>query len=640
MPALCRRAIPCIPMRFQQTNQQPLPQVTALTAWASKPFAPTKNIVSMRPMAAAPSPVMYIAIFSFWIASLIWFQPRLLMLLDMAYNIPSRITLWLFIGFIDFAWLYGMYNIGVVVFASLYGLFGKKSPLAKLPEHPLAATPNQPPVALLYTTCNDFVEESVESCVRQEYPNYTVYILDDSSRAEFQDRVDAFAAKYPGLVQVVRRPDRVAFKAGNMNYGLTHYAKNEPYFAIADADEILPTDFLIKTVAVLETDPTCGFVQANHRANPNDPSELAKSLGVGIDIHWKWYQPLRNDYGFVMFLGHGALLRRDVWEKIGGFPDIVSEDLGFAIHARELGYRGRFLEDIICYENFPDSVRSFRIRHMKWTRGTSEFLKKKMGFLLRAKNISWTEKFDILFPTLNLPLTLLYFLFMLNANLALPYFFGVQRDITFVVGGSEYQAPLISLAPGFQVIYGWDFYLITLMTFFAPVLSFILSLAAQPLKLFRFLSQSTALYAALTPLSSIGVLAYFVSGKAFFLVTGDSNQTEHVSSSKSKGWLGKIPESWHGFLAKSHPDTRIVQGFEILTGIGFGIAALMMFQVSFLGLCLAFLLLPLMHHLKWENRWVRKVVYLPFILILTGLLLSGFSVFGMPALFFGYGFHF
>lgn len=583
---------------------------------------------------------MYIAIFSFWIASLIWFQPRLLLLLDMAYNLPSRLTLWLFIGFIDFAWLYGMYNIGVVVFASLYGFLGKKSPLAKLPDQLFAAATNQPPVALLYTTCNDFVEESVESCVRQEYPNYMVYILDDSSRAEYKERVDAFAAKYPGLVQVVRRPDRVAFKAGNMNYGLTHFAQNEPYFAIADADEILPTDFLTKTVAILETDPTCGFVQANHRANPDDPSELAKSLGVGIDIHWKWYQPLRNDYGFVMFLGHGALLRRDVWEKIGGFPDIVSEDLGFAIHARELGYRGRFLEDIICYENFPDSVRSFRIRHMKWTRGTSEFLKKKMGFLLRAKNISWTEKFDILFPTLNLPLTLLYFMFMLNANLALPYFFGVHRDITFVVSGAEYQIPIISLAPGFQVIYGWDFYLITLMTFFAPVLSFIVSLAAQPLKLFRFLSQSTALYAALTPLSSIGVLAYFVSGKAFFLVTGDQNQTEHVSGSTSTGWLSKMRENWNGFLAKSHPDTRMVQGFEILTGIGFGIAALMMFQISFLGLCLAFLLLPVMHHLMWENRWVRKIVYLPFLLIVIGLLLSGFSVFGMPALFFGYGFHF
>lgn len=592
-----------------------------------------------RLMASPPSPVMYLTIFTAWILSLWWFQPRLLLLLDMAYNLPSRIALWTFIGFIDFAWLYGMYNIGVVAFATLYGFFGKKSPLAKLPYDPTLVATAKPPVAILYTTCNDFLEESVESCVRQDYPNYKVYILDDSSQQGFKDRVNTFAAQYPDLVQVVRRPDRKAFKAGNMNHGLAQFA-HEPYFAIADADEILPSDFLTKTVAVLESDPTCGFVQANHRANPNDPSPLAKSLGVGIDIHWKWYQPLRNDFGFVMFLGHGALLRRDVWEKIGGFPDIVSEDLGFAIHARELGYRGRFLEDVICYESFPDSVRAFRIRHMKWTRGTSEFLKKKMGWLIRAKNISWTEKLDILFPTLNLPLTLLYFLFMLNANLALPYFFGQPQDITFVLGGSEIRLPMVALDPRFQVIYGWDFYLITLLTFFAPVLSFVVALASRPLKLFKFLSHSTAMYAALTPLSSIGVLAYMISGKAFFLVTGDQQQAEHLDKTKSNSWLKNTRAGWQTFLAKSHPDTRLVQGFEILTGLAFGIASLVMFQISFMGLCLAFLLLPLMHHLKWENRFVRGLVYVPFALIMLGVLLSGFSVFGMKAVFFGYGFHF
>lgn len=588
-----------------------------------------------RPMAASPNPAMYLTIFTAWIAAIMWFQPRLLMLLDMAYSTPSRIAIWTFIGFIDFAWLYGMYNMGVVGFAALYGMMGRKSPLSKVP----AAATAQPPVAILYTTCNDFVEESMVSCVRQDYPNYTVYILDDSSRQEFKDRVDAFAAQYPELVKVVRRPDRKAFKAGNMNHGLANFA-HEPYFAIADADEILPADFLTKTVKVLETDETCGFVQANHRANPDSTSALSKSLGVGIDIHWKWYQPLRNDFGFVMFLGHGALLRRDVWEKIGGFPDIVSEDLGFAIHARELGYRGRFLEDVVCYEDFPDSVRSFRIRHMKWTRGTSEFLSKKGGWLLRAKNISWTEKFDILFPTLNLPLTLVYFLFMVNANLALPYFFGHSQDVTFVLGGQEFRLPIVALDTRFQVIYGWDFYLITLMTFFAPVFSFVIALARQPIKLFRFLSHSTALYAALTPLSSLGVLAYMVSGKAIFLVTGDQKQSEHTDNTQPGGWFQNIRSGWQQFLTKSHPDTRLVQGFEIFTGLAFGIASLVMFQISFMGLCLAFLLLPLLHHSKWDNRFIRGLVYVPFALILLGVLLSGFSVFGMKAVFFGYGFHF
>lgn len=595
-------------------------------------------------MAVSPKPTLYLTVFGTWLAAVVWFQPRLLMLLDMAYNWASELALWLFIGFIDFAWLYGIYNVAIVCFAAYYQLMRKWAPAkpARMVDQISLTSENAPSVALLYTTCNDFVEESMLSCVHQDYPNYTVYILDDSNNEAYKNQVDRFAQRFPERVRVIRRPDRKAFKAGNMNHGLSVAATEEPYFAIADADEILPPDFLSKLVPVMENDPTCGFVQANHRANPNSQSALSKSLGVGIDIHWKWYQPLRNDYGFVMFLGHGALLRRKCWEEIGGFPDIVSEDLGFAIHIREKGYRGRFFEDVVCYEDFPDTVRAFRIRHMKWTRGTSEFLRKKMGWLIRARNISWTEKLDVLFPTLNLPLTLVYFLFMLNANLVLPMFFGHQQELTFVLGGQEFLIPILALSPGFEVIYDWDFFAITLLTFFAPVLSFVLALANQPLKLFRFLSHSTALYAALSPLSSIGVIAYMISGKAFFLVTGDVQQSAfgEGKSTESRWSFKKLRNSWIQFLAKSHPDTAIVQGFEIGVGVIFTLLAMWMFQISFFGLCLAFMLLPLMHHLPWNHRFVKVAVYIPFALIMLGVTLSGLSVFGMKAVFFGYGFHF
>ncbi|MBK8544140.1 MAG: glycosyltransferase [Caulobacteraceae bacterium] len=135
----------------------------------------------------------------------------------------------------------------------------------------------------------------------------------------------------------------------------------------------------------------CGFVQANHRSRPDDESPFARDLGVGIDIHWKWYQPLRNRYGFVMFLGHGALLRRSCWQGSRWLPEIVSEDLGYAIALRERGYYGRFVEDVVCQEEFPATVRAFRIRHVKWTRGTCEFLHQWMARLVRAKNITTTE---------------------------------------------------------------------------------------------------------------------------------------------------------------------------------------------------------------------------------------------------------
>ncbi len=583
-----------------------------------------------------PSPLMYITIFLMWFMALIWFQPRLLDLLEMAYSPASYLVLISFILFIDLAWLYGFFNLGVIIFGKVYDLFHYK------PENSLTLLNchDFPKVAVLYTTYNDFIEASVDSCIRQDYPNYHVYILDDSTDEQYKNIIDSFANNHLDKVTVVRRPDREGFKAGNLNYGLSHVANEEPYFAIADADEILPPDFLSKLVPVIESDEKCGFVQANHISNPTHNSNLAKAMGKGIDIHWKYYQPLRNAYGFVMFLGHGALLRRKCWEESGGFPDIVSEDLGFAIDIREKGYRGRFVKDVVCYEDFPDTIRSFRIRHMKWTRGTSEFLHKNFLSLIKSSKITWTEKLDILFPTLNLPLTLVYFSFMLITNLAIPYFYGHRQDLTLEMGALTMDFPIITLSQGFQSIYTADFFIITMLTFFAPVLCFILAMRKSPINLIRFISQSTSLYAALGPLSSVGVLAYMISGKAIFLVTGDKNQVLGEEKDNSIHLRDQVTSWWKIFIHRSHPDSKTVQALEFFTGLLFAIGCLIMFQISFFGLCLAFMLMPLLHKLGWDHWFSKFFVHVPFTLIIVGIFLSGLSLFGMQTVFFGYGFHF
>jgi cellulose synthase/poly-beta-1,6-N-acetylglucosamine synthase-like glycosyltransferase len=502
---------------------------------------------------------------------------------------------------------------------------------------PTALAVASPPIALLYTTCNDFVEKSALTCVNQDYPSFTVYLLDDSSNPAFRGEVDRFAARHPDRVRVVRRPDRRGFKAGNINHALRHVA-TEPLFALADADEILPPDFLARLAPRLVADPGCGFVQASHRYNPDAPSAFSASLGAGIDSHWRWYQPLRNRYGFVMLLGHGALLRRAAWESVGGFPEIVSEDLAFALRIRDRGFRGQFAEDVICYEDFPETMRAFRIRHMKWTRGTCEFLFREMGRALRSPRIPLVEKLDVLFPTLNLPLSLLYFLFILDANVVLPALFGEARTMTMVAGGARLTVPFTLLDARFLPVMTTDFYAITLLTLLAPVLCFILDMWRTPVRLLRFLGHSTAAYGTLGPLSSIGVLLYLVTGKAVFHVTADRGNGP--ATSRSGSGLLRVRAAAAHLFAGSHPDHLAVQGLEILCGVVFAVICLQTFQISFLGLSLGFILLPVLHHRRWENPLVRLLVHVPFAFILLGIALGGLSLLGLSTVLFGYGFHF
>lgn len=591
-------------------------------------FSPSAALASR-----GASPHLYLAVFGAWLLVLIWFHPRLSSLVGMATGAVSWAALAFFVAFTEVAWLYGLFNVGVLAFAAIYRRQQPAQPRGRALSEGAA-----PPVALLYTTCNDFVEKSALSCVNQHYPEFTVYILDDSSNPAHRAQVDRFAARHPGRVRVVRRPDRRGFKAGNINNALERVAL-EPLFALADADEILPPDFLIRLVPRLVEDPRCGFVQAGHRHNPAAPSPFSASLGRGIDSHWRWYQPLRNRYGFVMLLGHGALLRRTAWQAVGGFPEIVSEDLAFALRIREHGFRGQFAEDVVCYEDFPDSMRAFRVRHMKWTRGTCEFLVKEMGRALRSPRIPLVEKLDVLFPTLNLPLSLLYFLFILDANLLLPALFGETRAMTLAAGASRWTVPFTLLDARFLPIMTPDFYAITLLTLLAPVLCFILDMWRTPVKLLRFLGHSTAAYGTLGPLSSVGVLLYLITGKAVFHVTADRG-TGIAAALCPATRFARARASLRKLLAGSHPDHLAVQGFEIVCGIAFGVICLATFQISFFGLSVGFILLPVLHHGRWNHPLLRPLVYLPFAFILLGIALGGISLLGLSTVLFGYGFHF
>jgi len=337
-----------------------------------------------------------------------------------------------------------------------------------------------------------------------------------------------------------------------------------------------------------------------------------------------------------MLLGHGALVRRQTWLDAGGFPELVSEDLAFALRAREAGWRGRFAEDVVCYEEFPEDVRAFRVRHMKWTRGTCEFLVRETGRLLRSRRVTWVEKLDILLPTLNLPLSFLFFLFVLDANIVLTSLYGDIATMTWVIGGHPWLVPVLRLDPAFEVLDRADLYVVTLIALVSPVLCFVIDMARHPRRLWSFLAQSTALYGALGPLSSIGVVLFALTRRAVFHVTADKGRPE----TRGSRIAGRVRSSLLEFARRSHPDDPLVQGIELICGAVLVSLACATVQLPFLGLALGYLMLPILHHVPWDCRPVRMAIQVPLALIILGVALGSLSLMGIQTVFFGYGFHF
>lgn len=239
------------------------------------------------------------------------------------------------------------------------------------------------------------------------------------------------------------------------------------------------------------------FVQANHRCRNTERSWFTRYLGVGVDLHWRHYQRYRNRYGVVNMLGHGALVRRDVLDRVGGFPEVTCEDLAFTVEARMAGYRGAFAAEVMCGETFPRDFHAMRRRHLRWSWATVEFLK---GNLVRILRGPWAfhEKMDLLLPAVNLPAVFLLVAF-LGAVQGMRWSGGdlaVFRDpVVIALGTFASLAPLVMFADLFR----------------------------RPGFALKAIAVNTAAYIALFPVSVVGVLRGLFR-PAEFLVTPKGTQ--------------------------------------------------------------------------------------------------------------------
>lgn len=344
--------------------------------------------------------------------------------------------------FIGYFWLNGIKD--VLYTAWYYLVMRRRTPT---PPH-RSPSPLEPRVVLVYCTRNDFNAGSLLASMQQHYSNVRSVILDDSNDPEYLTMIDIFAATHD--VEVVRRANHIGFKAGNLNNYLV--GADYDYFVILDSDEIIPPNFVNRMLDYFAADPCVGIVQATHVATRN-VTAFQKKFSIGVNSHWPVYQAVKNRYGYMSLLGHGAMVSKQAFDAAGGFPLMVAEDLCFSLATREHGYATVFAIDVVCQEEFPVDYLAFRKRHSKWTQGNMEFIRKNTRPILTSRQLHWYEKLDIVLFTYALPLTAVFSLFVVVNVVVLPAL------------GASFMFPLWMLVPTVafllapmanDVIYHWS----------------------------------------------------------------------------------------------------------------------------------------------------------------------------------------
>ena len=181
------------------------------------------------------SPALYVVIFILWtvLAVFLWwnfinvFTKEEYFLLDIETvsqltKVLAKLLLIFNAIFISYFWLNGLKDFIYVIWYYI-----NKNRLMMRYEEILKVDTNNANdrVILVYCTCNDFDENSLLKSMKQDYKNFKTVILDDSNDENYKKLIDEFSAK--NNVEVVRRDNRIGFKAGNINnYLMKEEVKN------------------------------------------------------------------------------------------------------------------------------------------------------------------------------------------------------------------------------------------------------------------------------------------------------------------------------------------------------------------------------------------------------------------------------
>lgn len=530
------------------------------------------------------SPLMIGTFLGLWMLPLIGYGSRLVQLVATSRTVVELVLLVLYCAMLIIFWLLSAYYVAITLFSFL------SKPLPSPPPNPGGEWPQ---VAILYPTCNDFQPEAATTCLNQDYPDFHLFLLDDSTKDEFRAVVDAFHKAHSRMTTVVRRPTRQGFKAGNLNHALRGAAAGYPLFVVVDADENLPSDFLRRTVPYLQ-DPDLAFVQANHAPNPDQDSSFARDIAPTILPFWHVHCPARNRYGFVVFVGHGAVVRRSAWEAVGGFPEVITEDLAFSAALGEKGMRGVFLEDLVCYEDFASDYLAFKRQQERYVVGVTQVIRKHLGSLLRSQGISLIEKIDFLLWCSPLYVPVLVLPFVALTGLGLAAAFGHWHVPVISVPEYEFVLPPIrTFGEPFDLLWYRDFQLLSVFCALSPALAAIALGLARRLNVVKLLFLSTVPYLSLMVVVWRGMLRYLLMGKISWFPTGEN----------TTAWRPPI-------------------GWEVGIGALLTIASLMSLNFAFFAVSSCLLLGAGIYALGWENRFLRAASTACFIIILLQMLLN------------------
>lgn len=236
----------------------------------------------------------------------------------------------------------------------------------------------------------DVADRIIRSVASLDYApgKHEIQVLDDSDDESdaIVDRVVADLRSAGIDIKIIRREDRIGFKAGALAKG-QRQARGE-YLCIFDADFVPPKSFLRQAIPLIAESPDLACLQGRWAHLNLDESWLTRAQGLGIDGHFAVEQGARAWNGLMMnFNGTAGIWRKKAIEDpaVGGWQgDTLTEDLDLSYRAQLAGWRIDYCFDLACPAELPGDINAFKSQQRRWATGSMQVAVKLLPRIWRS----------------------------------------------------------------------------------------------------------------------------------------------------------------------------------------------------------------------------------------------------------------
>ncbi|WP_368565037.1 poly-beta-1,6-N-acetyl-D-glucosamine synthase [Pseudoxanthomonas sp. UTMC 1351] len=232
------------------------------------------------------------------------------------------------------------------------------------------------PFATLLIPCHnegDNAEETIEAALAQNYPNFEIIAINDGSRDNTAEVLNALAAKHDRL-RVIHL-DRNLGKANALRMGAL--AARSEYLVCIDGDALLDEYATHWMVWHLTSGPRVGAVTGNPRIR--NRSTLLGRLQVGeFSSIIGMIKRAQRVYGRIFTVsGVISAFRRTALHRIGYWSDdMVTEDIDISWRLQLDHWDIRYEPNALCFILMPETLKGLWRQRLRWAQGGVEVLRR------------------------------------------------------------------------------------------------------------------------------------------------------------------------------------------------------------------------------------------------------------------------